>query len=633
MNPVQKLAECVKRWPKLSAVVVLAALGAIVLAFQAGKPKSQAASFYQVRKGDFLVSVVEGGTLEAVNEVSIRSEVEGTARIIFIVPEGSYVKKGDLLVELDASTVQDSVNQQQINVEKAEFALVQSEQQLAIQKSVVDSEIQAATLKVEFAQTDLNKFEKGEALQIRRDAEIKITNVVQTLQIAEERLQWSEKLFKEGFETKANLDKDRLTVSQTKLQLEQAEKALWMIDSFDNPKQRRALESALEEAQDDLERVKLQGERKLAQFVADVETQKKTYDLSVTKLEREKKQLLASKVYAPQDGLVVYGSPGGGHFSSESMIEEGAVVRNRQEIIKLPDVSTMKVQVKIHETHIAQVRIGQPAFVVLDSMPDQRFRGVVRRVAPLPDSSSRWGNPDLKLYATEVHLTEKLPDIKPGVSARAEIVITNLSDVLSVPIQAVTTRGGKPVVFLADSSEAVPVTVGMFNTKFIEVTSGLKDGDRVLLAPPFDSQERDLAGTIIADKESLPSADTNAPAIPLQPIDQNGSGIPPIAAGGSRLPGGAGRPDAVPNAGPEGTPGANATEAVRRFGEATMNGGTNRARMREEFMKRFDTDGDGTLSDSERAAMRDAFPRSREGGSRPDRSGKRGPGSGSDESS
>ena len=84
-------------------------------------------------------------------------------------------------------------------------------------------------------------------------------------------------------------------------------------------------------------------------------------------------------------------------------------------------------------------------------MPDQRFQGMVNKVAPLPDSQSRWGNPDLKVYATEILITDKLPDVKPGVSARAEIIITNLANVLTVPIQAVTTRKGKQVVFLASA--------------------------------------------------------------------------------------------------------------------------------------------------------------------------------------
>jgi HlyD family secretion protein len=505
--------QCKQR-PKLLSALGLAVFLPILFLFTGSTPPAQQLSFYEARRGDFLISVVEGGNLEAVNEVSLRSEVEGVARIIFIVPEGSYVKKDDLLVELDSSSTQDLVNQQQINVEKAQFGLVQSQQQLEIQKSVVESEIQAARLRVEFAESDLEKFSKGEALQARRNAEIEITNVIENLQIAQERLDWSEKLYKEGFETKGNLDKDRLTVSQTRLKREQTEKALWMVETFDLPKKKRALESALQEARENLERVKLQDERKLAQYTADVESQKKTLELNEEKLSRDRKQLVATKIYAPQEGLVVYGSAGGGRFSSESMIEEGAVVRNRQEIIKLPDIAEMKLQVKIHESHINQIRHGQPAFVVLDSMPETRFHGVVNRIAPLPDSQSRWGNPDLKVYATEILITDRLPDIKPGVSARAEIIITNLTDALTVPIQSVTTHKGKQVVFLASApQEPVPVTIGMYNTRLIQITGGLKEGDQVLLAPPFDSKEKDLGGSIIGEGE--PAAETNSTPAPV----------------------------------------------------------------------------------------------------------------------
>jgi multidrug resistance efflux pump len=81
-------------------------------------------------------------------------------------------------------------------------------------------------------------------------------------------LDWSEKLYKDGFETKANLDKDRLAVSQSKLRLEQTQRALWMVETFDNPKSKRSLEATLQEAKENLDRVKLQGERKLAQYTA-----------------------------------------------------------------------------------------------------------------------------------------------------------------------------------------------------------------------------------------------------------------------------------------------------------------------------------------------------------------------------
>jgi HlyD family secretion protein len=599
----QQIIQRVRSHPRVSiaaGVVVLVLV--MALSFRSGSVTKEV-SYFEVQRGDFLISVVEGGTVEAVNEVIVRSEVEGIARIIFIVAEGSYVKKGDLLVELDSSSSLDSVNQQQINVEKAQFFLIQSEQQLEIQKSTVESEIAAAKLRVEFAQSDLDKHLKGEAVQTRRDAQIAITNVVEDLGINQQRLDWTEKLYKQGYETKANLDKDRLAVSQSSLRLEQAEKSLWMLETFDQPKKRRSLEAALQEATENFDRVKLQGERKLAQFQADVQSQRKTLELSQAKLDRDKKQLAATKIYAPQDGLVVYasGGGGGGRWSSESMIEEGAVVRNRQEIIKLPDVSEMKLQVRIHESHINQIHHGLSAYVVLDSMPDQRYHGVITKVAPLPDSQSRWGNPNLKVYATEIRIADHLPDVKPGVSARAEIIVTNLASVLTVPIQAVTTLHGQQMAYVADDPpRPVQVGVGMYNEKFIEITSGLKEGDRVLLAPPFDTQEKDLGGAILARGETVSASDTNQVARVLARTPEVGE----HESGAKVLAG-----DAITNA-----PEVNGVAGQRaRFveeaapGERHLRGDADsggKSPSREELLKRFDKNNDGQLDESERATMR-----------------------------
>lgn len=623
---ISAVLQRVRRPPVIFGAVAALAVAAVVFLFVLpARGPSLAASSFEVRRGDFLISIVEGGTIEAVNEEVIRSDVEGTARIIFIVPEGSTVKKGDLLVELDSSSSVDAVNQQQINVEKAQLAVIQAEQTLEIQKSTVASEVDAAKLKVEFAQSDLDKYAKGEALQLRRNAEIEITNVLETLSINLERLEWTETLYKQRFETKANLDKDRLAVSQAKLKLEQAEKALWMLMTFDEPKKRRELEALHKEALDNLDRVKLQGKSKLAQYEADVQTQKKTLDLNMAKLERDKKQLAATKIYAPQDGLVVYGTGGGGgggdrRFSSESMIEEGAVIRNRQEIIKLPDVSHMKLTVRIHESHINQIRPTQPAFVVLDSMPDRRFRGVVGKVAPLPDSSSRWGNPNLKVYITEIRITDDMPDVKPGVSARAEVVITNLSSVLTIPIQSVTTRKGQQVVFLAGASpRPVPVQVGMYNNKFIEITSGLEEGDRVLLAPPFDTEGKDLGGALIAKGGALPQVDSNEVRRTLAPDNGNGE-RPRGGEGRLRGEGGRGFGQASGGSGLDATPdGAGGGERRRGFGSGGGPGGPGGGNFpsREEMMKQFDKNGDGQLDEEERAAMRARFGSRRRGTNAP----------------
>ena len=563
------------------------------------------AAFYEVKRADFLVTIVEGGTMEAVNEVVIRNEVEGNSRVIYIVPEGSFVKKGDLLVQLDTADAAEKVNQQEISYEKAKAALVQAENNLEIEKSVIQSAIDAADLKVRFAELDLKKFKEGQMLQELRNAEIEITTATGDLLLAKDNLDWSVKLYKKGFETKNAVDQGSNTVQDLTLRLEKAQTNLWMVTTFDHPKMLETYQSSLIEAKKDLDRVKAQGMGKIATLVADLSTQSNSLALTRQKLENDKDQLAKSKVYAPQDGLVVYAVTQS-RFSSQSLIEEGAMVRERQELIKLPDTSQMKVGIKVHESHISKVHPGQAAFVVLDPMPDQRFQALVSKVGVLPDTQSMFGNPNLKVYKTEVVITDPLPDVKPGVSARAEIVITNIPQALTVPVQAVTSRKGQTVVFVkrGGHTEPVPVEVGMFNTKYIEISSGLNEGDLVLLAPPYDVEEKDLGGAIIGKEDKVPEPNPAA----VKPNDPNGGGK---ESGG--LPAGDGPrgPRSTSDAAGERPRPSNGDQGAGERRSGGQRGGGNR----EEMMKRFDKNGDGKLDETELAAMRESIgsrgPRSR----------------------
>jgi HlyD family secretion protein len=195
---------------------------------------------------------------------------------------------------------------------------------------------------------------------------------------------------------------------------------------------------------------------------------------------------------------------------SSGVIEEGAMVRQRQELIKLPDVSQMLAEIKIQESRVRQVQAGMPAFVVVETLPGRRFQGSVRKVGILPDSQSSWANPNVKVYLTEVLIEDELPELKPGVSIRAEIIITNLPNVLSVPIQAVATLKGTRVCFVRKGSSIVhvPVTIGWSNDRFVEIKSGLKEHDFVLLAAegePEEPEEENPDGTT----NQIESAETN----------------------------------------------------------------------------------------------------------------------------
>jgi HlyD family secretion protein len=573
-----------KRPILIAGLLLIIAIIAIVFT-TGGDDSQESAKYYTVTRNDFLVSITEGGNLQAVNEVTIRNDVEGSSRIVYIVPEGSQVTKGDLLVELDSADAMEKLNQQEIAFARANADYIQAENTLEIQKSTIQSEIDGAQLALDFAKIDLEKFREGERAQTIRAAEIAIQQTEEALLLAKDELDWSKKLFDQGFETKSTVDRGNLAVLRQQLDLEEAKTAQHVLINFDIPKSERTFISAVEEAKKELERVKQQGENKMTQYETDLLTERNTLDLQKSKVENDRLQLDNTKIYAPQNGFVVY-QVARSRYSSESLIEEGATVRNRQGLITLPDTSQMQVEVSVHESHIRKVQQGLTAFVVLDSAPDVRYKAIVSKVAGLPDTQSRWANPNLNVYKTKVVITDPLPpDLKPGVSAKTEIVITNIAKTLTVPIQSVTTLKGQQVVYLSGGeSKPSPVTVGMFNSKFIEVTEGLKEGDRVLLSPPLEADGSDLGDAVIADGEGVSAEDLKPDTEALKKIQ-------------------------------------NSTKELNE-GEQKRAGGFNR----EAMMKQFDTDGDGKLSDAEKAAMRKQFGGGNRGGGEGRGGGNRGAG-------
>ena len=566
---------------KTYALAGLAGIAALLLWMlsSAGGVNEGNTSTFEVIRGDFLVSVTAGGTLEAVNQEVIRNEVDGTSRVIYIIPEGEVVKRGDLLVELDSAEAVEQVNQQKLSFESAVQTFEAAKANLEIEQSQVQSLIDTAILNTNFAYIDYRKFIEGDRLQQLRNAEILIQQAEESLKLNQNQLYWSQRLFDQGFEAKTNLERDQMAVTNGLLSLEQAKTQFKMLELYDLPKLEETYVSALIEASNELTRVILQGTNTLNKAIADLTTQSNTLRLNKERLQREEEQLEKSKIFAPKGGMVVY-AKSRSRFSSESMIEEGAQVRKRQELITLPDTSQMKVDIKIHESQISKVKKGQTTFIVLDQQPDQRYKGIVSKVAPLPDSASFFSDPNLKEYATEILVTDTLPDLKPGVSARAEIVITNIPNTLKVPIQSVTTVDGKQVVFkqMMSGAEPKPVEVGLFNTKFIEILDGVDAGDAILLAPPLQMEEINLAGEVFGDDEAVTADQLKPDTKALEKIKQSN-----LSRGG---------------------------ESGGNKGGQGKSGGFDR----EAIMKRLDTDGDGKISDAEREAARKQFQRMQGGG-------------------
>jgi HlyD family secretion protein len=244
------------------------------------------------------------------------------------------------------------------------------------------------------------------------------------------------------------------------------------------------------EAERELERIKAWARSKLAQAQAKLDSNKATYSLEKERLEKCRKQLAACTIRAPVPGQVVYSSSMmGSWYGRNNPIEVGADIRERQKIISIPDTSKMKVEIKIHETWIDKVQPGQQARITIAAFPDKPFTGKVLKKAPLADPEE-WLNPDLKVYSTDVSIDGTHEFLKTGMTAKVEIIIEELKNVISVPIQTVVNRNGKKVCYVMGSKEPEQreVETGLFNDNFVEIKSSLVEGEKVLLNPPRVSE-------------------------------------------------------------------------------------------------------------------------------------------------
>jgi multidrug efflux pump subunit AcrA (membrane-fusion protein) len=197
-------------------------------------------------------------------------------------------------------------------------------------------------------------------------------------------------------------------------------------------------------------------------------------------------------------------------YNGEERIREGASVRERQSIITIPDMTKMSVRVKIHESYIKKVKKGQKAKITVDAFPDKILDGEVTQVGVLPDSQNMWMNPDMKVYLTTITINGTQDWLKPGMSAKVEILVSRLEDVLFVPVQAISAIDDKQYCYLPGGRkpERRLVEVGDFNDDFIEIKNGLKEGDVVLLRHPDGASP---SGSESRDKNAAPAKEKTAP--------------------------------------------------------------------------------------------------------------------------
>jgi HlyD family secretion protein len=261
----------------------------------------------------------------------------------------------------------------------------------------------------------------------------------------------------------------------------------------------------------------VQAQAKVAQAKAQKDSADKHVSLNRANLVRVNDVLQKTSYNAPYDGVV-----------TNLPVREGeTVVMGIQNapgstLMTIADMSIITAEVKVDETDIVNVHLGQPAEVTIDAIPKKIFHGIVSEIGDnaivrssgVSTSQSASASEEAKDFKVVVNLSDAPLDLRPGLSTTAKITTATRSGALSVPIQALTLRTKDQIeqqnnapgsvhaaapavqqvasktkkeddvqgVFVVRNKKAlfVPVSTGITGTTDIEVLDGLKEGDEVI---------------------------------------------------------------------------------------------------------------------------------------------------------
>lgn len=456
-----------------------------------GSPETMAT--VPVRQGPLVISVIEAGTINPRQRTVIKSEVQGRNRILYLIPEGKTVEKGELLVELDASSLVDNRIEQEIKVRNMESQFIQARENLEVVKNQAVADVDKARLEVRFAIEDLKKYKDGEYPNQLKQLQSKITLAEEELERTRQKLEWSRKLFDEKYLSATELQADDLAFKKAALELELARSNLQLLEDYTYKRTLDQLTSDVNQAEMALERITRRTAADVIQAEVTFSARESEYERQNEKLAKLDEQIEKAKIRAPTAGTVVYATSAQFNWRGNvEPLDEGQEVQERQELIHLPVSDTFMAMVKVHESSLKKIELDMPVRLTVDALPGQTFTGQVSRIAPLPDPRSMFMNPDLKLYDTEIDIDGGAKMLRTGMTCEAEIIVESYDDAMYVPLQCVVRVNGKHTVYVLDErGNATPRTVeiGLDNNRMVHVLDGIEPGEDVLLTPPLTQPE------------------------------------------------------------------------------------------------------------------------------------------------
>jgi HlyD family secretion protein len=466
----------VKIW-RIAAILLLflVSVGVASCAAIGGNGSENTQQTVEVVSGNLTVTVSGSGNIEASHELSLSFGSNGRIDKIY-VKEGDEVSTGKVLARLDTSALDLSYTQAQVTLTQTELDLQQAK--IALQTAeynLKNTQNSEDTLK----QALLNAQISADQAQNNLDAGIAAVDFSLTVAELNKAKVWYDYVQRQLSEAPSDKIDDWL------LALDRAEESLKIAQTnYDNAlsgytsqevtirkKQVEAAKMSVVQAQKNLD--------DLPEDIAAQELQVESANVSEKKVEQNlelaqktlqeaQKQLDGAVITAPFDGIV-----------TSISAEEGNTITSAAPVIDLMDPSNKELVVEVDETDVIKAKLGQRAIIEADALPDLLLEGKVSYVSPVARNSA-----GLMLYKVKIQLD--VPDsdqLRIGMSATADIVINERSNVLLVPNRAIkqNSQGNQIInVMVGDQIQERQVVTGVSDGLQTEIISGLNEGEIVV---------------------------------------------------------------------------------------------------------------------------------------------------------
>ncbi len=453
------------------------------LLFSVSDDKPDGLLLYSVKEEPFSSTVVESGVLRSMNSITISSSLPSNrAKIISLVAEGKYVQKGDLLVAFDDEPLLKDREKQQAEIKELEGLLKQAQEEFRMQDLESEKALSSISHDITISKLEDKNNREGELLVKKREALGKLADSKNDWQRDRVEYQDLKALLANGFVTKNEVEQAHIKMQHSANAYQLQKQKIQVLNEISIPAEYKKADSEMSKKQQDLKRQKKMAAMSSIRSQAAVQrTQAKLVGMRET-LKTTEKHLSEARITAPASGFVIFTEVP--VLGERRKVHVGDSVWTNQGFIVLPDISQMAVEIKVREVDIYKLKIGQPASIQLDSYPDLALTGRVMLIGAIAESDTNYRGG--KFFRINVLINDADQRMRPGMTARTEILAGAYDSVIQIPLNAVFKKEDRDYCYIWNGDKATlrELETGVSNDNFIVILKGLSAGEKVLLAAP-----------------------------------------------------------------------------------------------------------------------------------------------------